>query len=511
MKITKLQLTNFKLFSDLTIQGIPPETEVVLLVGPNGTGKSCIFDAFNHFAYTSKWGGNPGDDGYYRKEKTKGVGVSLFDEAGNIMQRPEYRKRTINFYGRSSYRFTSKISRNSISTDVASKVLDDQDAPTTYSELDQRIENDIEKALGEFIQAVQAQTGKTDIEIVKQVIGELNVSLAAIFPDSNLKLMRIVDPHSDPSSSKIDLEFSKNDTIFSFRNLSSGEKEIVDIIFNFHRRKDAWIANGVYFIDEPELHLNTKIQALLLKELHRLCKECNAQLWVATHSLGFLREAQEEKRGRPNAIAIIEFKSEYANHVQPVEPLRGSRGDWKRIFRTALEDITGLVAPKLIIYCEGKLTNSLDETMFQAIFENKDDCQFISATNKADSIKYAGVALTVLSKAFDSVKIKNLVDRDDNETLPKGSSVTICKLQRREFENYLFDREIIKKAYPDFSIDEYRKIISDIENDDVKAKTLELIKAAGGQINEKDFKLKLAKSITSDTEIYKQLHKIIFE
>lgn len=40
---------------------------------------------------------------------------------------------------------------------MASKVLKDQDAPVTYAELDQRIENDIEKALGEFIQAVQAQ------------------------------------------------------------------------------------------------------------------------------------------------------------------------------------------------------------------------------------------------------------------------------------------------------------------------------------------------------------------
>lgn len=511
MKITKLQLKNFKFFSDLNIEDIPKEAEIVLLVGPNGTGKSCIFDGFNYFAYKSKRNSEARDDEYYKKDKDKPLEVFIFNENNSKISPPNFENRAINFYGRSSYRFTSKIQRDSISTGVAGRVLKDQDAPITYAELDQRIENDIEKALGEFIQAVQAQTGKTDKEIVNQVIGKLNESLKTIFPDSNLQLKRIVDPHSDPSSSKIDLEFSKNDILFSFRNLSSGEKEVVDIIFNFHRRKDAWIKDGVYFIDEPELHLNTKIQALLLQELHRLCKESNAQLWVATHSLGFLRAAQDKKRSVQNSVAIIEFKPELANFTEPIKPINGTREDWKRIFQTALEDITGLIAPKTIIYCEGPIANSLDEKMFNTIFSDKDDCLFVSATNKSESIKYAGVALTILNKAFDNVEIRNLIDRDNNETLPKNSSVKICKLERREFENYLFDFEIIQKSFPSFTKDDYDKIISDIKNNNVKLIITKLINKTGEKTEEKEFKIKLAKHIKKDTKIYKELHKIIFE
>lgn len=510
MKITKIQLKNFKFFTDLTIENVPKEAEIVLLVGPNGTGKSCIFDAFNYFAYESKRNTTANDDEYYKKDSNKDFEINLSDENNITIPHPKFQNRTIKFYGRSSYRFTSKINRDSISTGVAARVLNDQDAPMTYTELDQRIENDIEKALGEFIQAVQLQAGKTDKEIVNKVIGELNKSLAIIFPDSKLQLNRIVDPHSDTKAAKIDLEFNKNETIFRFRNLSSGEKEVVDIIFNFHRRKDNWIKDGVYFIDEPELHLNTRIQALLLKELHRLCKEVNAQLWVATHSIGFLKEAQEIKRGNKNLVAVIEFKPELSDPVKTMSPIKGSREDWKRIFQTALEDITGLMSPEKIIYCEGNITNCLDEKIFNTIFTEKDECLFVSATNKMESIRYAATALTILNKAFDKTKIINLVDRDDEIISPKNTPVKICRLERREFENYLFDFEIIQKTFPSFDKTEYETIVSDIINDDIKPKITDFVSKIG-ITSKKDLRIKLAENITPDTEIYRQLHRIVFE
>jgi len=50
MRITRLQLKNFKRFTDLTIESIPKEAKLVLLIGSNGSGKSSIFDAFNSLA-----------------------------------------------------------------------------------------------------------------------------------------------------------------------------------------------------------------------------------------------------------------------------------------------------------------------------------------------------------------------------------------------------------------------------------------------------------------------------
>ena len=46
MHITKVELKNFKRFTNLTIDGIPTDAKLVLLIGSNGSGKSSVFDAF---------------------------------------------------------------------------------------------------------------------------------------------------------------------------------------------------------------------------------------------------------------------------------------------------------------------------------------------------------------------------------------------------------------------------------------------------------------------------------
>lgn len=526
MRITRLQFENFKFFDSLNIEGIPKEAEVVLLVGPNGTGKSCVFDAFNYFAYQSKRNSEAQDDEYYKKDKSKSISIKLFDGEGNEIVKPSFEGRLVNFYGRSSYRFTSKISRDSISTGVASRVLKDQDAPATYAELDQRIENDIEKALGEFIREVQAPIEKTNTSIVLEVIGKLNESLKAIFPDSGLLLKRIVDPHSDPGSSRIDLEFSKYGTVFSFRNLSSGEKEVVDIVFNFHRRKESWIKDGVYFIDEPELHLNTKIQALLFNELHRLCKEINAQLWVATHSLGFLRAAQDEKRKSENLISIIEFKPEYSSRIDPILPIKGSRKDWQRIFQTALEDITGLIAPRVIIYCEGEKEpgdngeeNGVDANVYNKIFEiTHPEAFFVSSGGGGEPIKYSAVALDILRKAFIEADILVLKDRGGSASFKTDEErVALLSedprkriLLRREIENYLFDPEVLKLYKADVDIDSVYAEGFDYKTEYLKSKYQEIKQKLDFSGDIKDLMLSLSEHIKPDTLVYTELEKVIF-
>ncbi len=60
---------------------------------------------------------------------------------------------------------------------------------------------------------------------------------------------------------------------------------------------------SLYRIDEPEIHLNTKVQRTLLRELFRLIPE-NSQLWLATHSIGMVRAAQEILTEPPGVSGI---------------------------------------------------------------------------------------------------------------------------------------------------------------------------------------------------------------
>ena len=79
---------------------------------------------------------------------------------------------------------------------------------------------------------------------------------------------------------------------FEFNVLSAGEKEVVDILLDLFLRKDVY-DDTVFIIDEPELHLNTAIQKKLLIEINKLVGD-NCQIWIATHSIGFLRALQDD-------------------------------------------------------------------------------------------------------------------------------------------------------------------------------------------------------------------------
>ena len=67
MKIKKIHLEKFKRFTDLVIEDIPSTAKLVVLVGPNGCGKSSLFDSFRTW-YLFRGYRNGVDDDYCKKD-----------------------------------------------------------------------------------------------------------------------------------------------------------------------------------------------------------------------------------------------------------------------------------------------------------------------------------------------------------------------------------------------------------------------------------------------------------
>ncbi|XMB87482.1 AAA family ATPase [Mycoplasmatota bacterium WC44] len=330
------------------------------------------------------------------------------------------------------------------------------------------------------------------------------------------------------------LFFRKKDYVnpFEFNVLSSGEKEVVDILLDLYLRQDTY-SDSIFIIDEPELHLNTSIQRKLLTEINKLVGE-NCQIWIATHSIGFLRSLQDELK---NDCQIIEFKKEnnWANQSYTLTPLKNNRANWKSIFSTALDDLTNLVSPKCIVYCEGKdkpgrhgVEKGFDANVYNTIFESKyPDTFFVSSGGNTELDQRSDIALAILTKVFTSINIWVLKDRDissgksndenDRQVYLNNNSLNHRVLKRWELENYLYDKEVLKKYCKSnkliFDEIEYDKHVHNINNQNIKDATGRIKNFCNitTSINSEVFKLNLARLITDDMNIYKELEEVVFE
>jgi hypothetical protein len=107
---------------------------------------------------------------------------------------------------------------------------------------------------------------------------------------------------------------------------------------------------------------------------------------------------------------------------------------WKEIFGTALDDLIGLLAPKRIIYCEGKdkpgpngKENGFDAKVYNKIFEEKyQETLFVSAGGNTELDQRSEIAIDILKKALLDVEIWLLKDIYNDNVKDAGSKIKNC-------------------------------------------------------------------------------------
>jgi predicted ATPase len=532
MRIKKIILQNgYKRFKKMTIDLGEHPKKVVALVGPNGSGKSSVFDGMlylqNRHAQIGQFGQKDwsfhsmDQDPSFDSRWTENVKIEF--DSGNFSAVAQQKNKggvgKTTFVFRGPHRNCSNLNIETLSR--IPDITENNIGASSTVDLDDKIKQNYQR-LYSLIERKFKSNGQIGYEEVKrQIIGELNIRL------KNILDLEISD-HGDIQDGKGTLFFKKSDQVksFDFNVLSSGEKEVVDILLDIFLKKESF-NDSVYIIDEPELHINTGIQRKLLKEIVNLIPD-NCQLWIATHSIGFLNSLKQDYIDDSD---IIWFEGEFGSTEVTLTPIRKNRENWKKIFQTALEDLTGLLAPKTIIYCEGKVQANgdgseagIDAQIYNQIFsESHPDVIFVSSGGNTQPDKYAAIAVNVLNKAFKDVKLRLLKDMDINSD---GSPTTEDQrntfinenpeanrmLKRREMENYIFDFEILTKQYPAITSEQYSEIVTDVRRGNIKDSVGTIMSLCGitTGMNKEEFKLLVSKNITEDTNIYKELCSCVF-
>lgn len=532
MLIKSIELNGYKRFHHLTIDLGDNPSRIVALVGPNGCGKSSVFDGllFLHNNYHLLGSTGAKDAAYhslYQEHHYAYENVQVrFSEgpySAVYQTRSDAGKESTIFSFRSPYRYNSAVKIQE--TRAIDEIRLNNYGASTTNDIDAKMEVSYRRLLARYSRHRDENDIKPS-EARNYVIGQLNSSLRNCL---DLEIAYLGDVETGQGT----IYFKKPDQArpFEFNVLSSGEKEVVDIVLDIYLRQFDY-DDTVFIIDEPELHINTAIQRRLLVEINNLVG-LNCQILIATHSPGFLSAIQDDLA---DDCQIIYFDPEkdFGASRHTLLPMSRTPQNWGRIFATALDDIADLVVPKRLVYCEGRAEPvnrtelGVDAQAYNNIFGGSHgDTMFVSSGGNTEPQQRSDIAISILQKVVTGLEILVLLDRDFASGAPTDANDRAVYLKtnpdhhrvlnRRELENYLYDEEVLQKYCSDnnltFDADGYKKHVTNISDDNVKDKTGIIKNLCGivSQINADTFKLELSKTVTTDMRVYGELSACIFD
>ncbi len=530
MKIKEVQLTRFKRFTNLKIIDIPETAKLVVLVGPNGSGKTSLFEAFNCW-YKMEGFRNGGSHDYLEKNYAEETSLIQHYTVKMEFHKFQYTQQQIKgkFYFRTAYRNEPDFTIDN---------LNRQNDPTQFIRFQNLIVND--QTVSENYKRLVSQTlagvyddsnNKKTIEYYREeLIGKIRNSLSNIF--ENLILSSIGDPLLNGS-----FYFKKGSSKkFHYKNLSAGEKSAFDLVLDMIIKSDFY-SDTIFCIDEPEAHMHTRLQSKVLRELYNLISN-NSQLWISTHSIGMLKEAEEIEEKNPGSVVFLDFDNRDFDLAQTIKPTKISRAIWERFFDLALADFSNLISPQKIVFCEGtpkgRTYKNFDAIIYEKILGEKYyDAIFISIGSCSEIVNIDNDSVKMISKilkSFITIKFIDRDDRSDNEVVDLlNDGIRTSSL--RHIESYLLDDEIIHKLCIHYKKEDLFDLCLKAKKDAIESSVYrgnpqDDIKSASNDIykevtrilgltqcgNNKCAFLRdtMAPLITDDTKIYKLIVKDIF-
>ncbi len=535
MKIKEIKLNKFKRFTDLLITDIPKTAKLVILVGPNGCGKTSVFEGLNHW-YKYNGFRSRGDKDYYVKEADKDIvnsdnwynnRVSISIHDGSLTNQNEIHG---SFYFRTAHRNEPDFTTNNLSK---------QDNPkerikyNTLMDTDCTVSENYQRLVSNTLSGVfnHQNDNKSVKDLREELIGRIKKSLNNVFDD--LQLTSIGDPLVNGS-----FYFTKgNSANFHYKNLSAGEKSAFDLLLDIVI-KSVYFNNTVYCIDEPETHMHTALQSKLLNEMYNLVPD-NSQLWLSTHSIGMLDKAREIELNNPATVCFLNFSDIDFDAPVVLRPSTINATIWNKFLELTFGDFAKLIAPHRVVFCEGTIHGrsykNFDAQVYSRIFSSKyPDTSFVSIGSCSELENDDNISMKIIKEVLKNSCIIKFVDRDDKsdgevaELKAKGIKV----LKKRHLECYLLDDEIItllcKKYGNENKMEECLAAKRQaIEESIRRGNPEDDIKSASGKIytelkrilslrqcgNKKDSFLRdtIAPLITEDTQVYRELESEIFD
>lgn len=436
------------------IQGFPPISQfevtdladIVVLAGPNGVGKTnlltSLLDVFQNP------GGMPNAvavvQATSREEEKhwaqKTLSTSVPAEAAKLraflqrnQKRGQLRSGVINF---DSARQLEKIQPYGFSWDFRDPFFEDVGWNFSFQPMKGRFQDTIH-SLHRKIRSQKEDIAKKALAL--QASGKASMDLdfrdpLEKFSEAFTKLLpgRRLEPFDEQSQT---IHYRINDTVLPLNSLSSGEKEVVTIVFDFLLRDPR---DCIIVFDEPELHLHPELSYRLLRTL-RDVGERN-QFIFSTHSPDIITASLDHS---------VVF-------VAPPSPSRPNQAvqlreddEATRVLHLIGQSIGVVSLGKRTVLIEGT-KSSLDKQTYGSIVGSQyPDLVLVPVGGKESIASFVKAFETVLSKTVWGVDFFMLCDGDTSPGLGSGSNASgrLRLLPRYHIENYFLDERVLARVF----------------------------------------------------------------
>lgn len=234
MFITRIRLKNgYKRFHDLTIDLGETPARIVALVGPNGCGKSSVLDGLlYHASAHQSVGQNPNRESSYHSmtgvDSLTWQDIEIQFTVGNFSEvrnaKNAVGKANTIFSFRSPYRYNSRLKISQ--TQAVPEIKQNSYGAGDASSLDAKMEDNYRR-LHSFYNRYRDDNDVRPSEAKAKIIGDLNASIKKCL---TLEISSLGNVEGNQGT----LYFKKegHPREFEFNVLSSGEKEVVDLLLD---------------------------------------------------------------------------------------------------------------------------------------------------------------------------------------------------------------------------------------------------------------------------------------
>lgn len=292
-----------------------------------------------------------------------------------------------------------------------------------------------------YIHQKSAARDKKLAEVMKSDPSQTGTEILSKYPDPFKKYQKIFK-ETLPGKELLDInpanpsefKYKTPDGLeLPFSNLSSGEQEIIKILFDV-ARKD--IRHSIIIVDEPELHLHPTLAFQLIESLKGIGDHTNQYIFL-THSSDLISTYYST-----GDVYFIDSSQSGDNQAHRLGDIINEHPDLVQVVGQNL----GLFAVgKKLVFVEGE-DSSIDRLSYQKIAQSIDPEIRILPVGSVLNIMALNNIEQQIRQAVFGIELYMVRDRDglsDSQIATLEQNGRVRVLKRRHIENYFLDPQVL--------------------------------------------------------------------